>query len=208
MAHLPVPVAWLGVVGRCRKLARKRRQNAKVAGVEKDGERRPLQGLQAGETASPERGGGPGEVAQAWEGLELPWRPEGIAEELELGDGGPRPARPGYGFQLDRGVCVSAGWCSRRLGVALFIGERRGCFGLRRWTPVHGARRRAASVRGGEGDESHAATVGERRRAQDQGDGDEQSALRTVGLAGSCPCSLRRAPASVSTREELNTPRQ
>ena len=36
--------------------------------------------------------------------------------------------------------------------MALFIGERRGCFGLRRWTPVHGAWRRAALVRGAEGD--------------------------------------------------------
>ena len=95
-----------------------------VAGDEDDGEQRQLQGLQRGGTASPERGGGPGRVALAWEVLELPQRPEGIAGELELGDGGPRPARPGYGFLLDRGVCVSAGWCSRRLGVALFIGER------------------------------------------------------------------------------------
>ena len=37
-------------------------------------------------------------VARAWEGLELQRRPEGITGELELGDGGPRPARPGYGF--------------------------------------------------------------------------------------------------------------
>ena len=120
MAHLPVPVAWLGVVGRCWKLARKRRQNMEVAGVEEDGEQRSLQRLQVGEMASPERGGGLGGVAQAWEGLELPWRPEGIAGELELGDGGPRPARPGYGFLLDRGVCVSAGWCSRRLGGSIY----------------------------------------------------------------------------------------
>ena len=77
MAHLPVPVAWLGVVGRRRKLARKRRQNMEVAGVEEDGEQRSLQRLQAGEMASPERGGGLGGVAQAWEGLELPQRPEG-----------------------------------------------------------------------------------------------------------------------------------
>ena len=87
-----------------------------VAGVEEDGEQRPLQGLQAGETASPERVRGPGGVAQAWKELEPPRRPEGIVGELELGDGGPRPARPGYGFLLDRGVCVSAGGCSRRLG--------------------------------------------------------------------------------------------
>ena len=140
MAHLPVPVAWLGVVGRRRKLARKRRQNVVVAGVEEDDEQRSLQRLQVGEIASPERGGCLGGVAQAWEGLELPRRPEGIAGVLELGDGGPRPARPGYGFLLGRGVCVSVGWCSRRLGVALFICERRGCFGLRWWTPVHGAR--------------------------------------------------------------------
>ena len=73
MAHLPVPVAWLGVVGRRRKLARKRRQNVEVAGVEEDGEQRSLQRLQAGEMASPERGGGLGGVAHAWEGLELPW---------------------------------------------------------------------------------------------------------------------------------------
>ena len=65
MAHQPVPVAWLGVVGRRRNLARERRQNEEVVGVEEDGEQRPLQGRQAGETASPERGGGPGEVAQA-----------------------------------------------------------------------------------------------------------------------------------------------
>ena len=92
-----------------------------------------------GEMASPEGGGGLGGVPQAWEGLELPRRLEWIAGELELGDGGPRPARPGYGFLLDRGVCVSAGGCSRRLGVALFIGERQGCFGLHRWTHVHDA---------------------------------------------------------------------
>ena len=66
-------VAWLGVVGRHRKLARKRRQNAEVAGVEEDSEQRSLQRLQAGEIGSPERGGGLGGVAQAWEGLELPW---------------------------------------------------------------------------------------------------------------------------------------
>ena len=162
-----------------------------VAGDEEDGEQRQLQGLQRGGTASPERGGGPGRIALAWEGLELPRRPEGIAGELELEDGGPRPARPGYGFLLACGVCGSAGWCSRRLGAALFIGERRGGFGLRWWTPVHGARRRAASVRGEEGDAAHATTVGGRRRAQERGEGDEHSAHRTVGLAGPCPCSLR-----------------
>ena len=70
--------------------------------------------------APPERGGGPGRGALAWEGLELPRWPEGIAGMLELGDGGPRPARPGYGFLLDRGVCVSAGWCSRRLGGSIY----------------------------------------------------------------------------------------
>ena len=45
MAHLPVPVAWLGVVGQRRKLARNRRQNMEVAGVEEDGEQRSLQRL-------------------------------------------------------------------------------------------------------------------------------------------------------------------
>ena len=60
-----------------------------VAGVEEDGEQRSLQRLQAGEMASPERGGGLGGVAQAWEGLELLRRPQGITGELELGDGGP-----------------------------------------------------------------------------------------------------------------------
>ena len=100
MAHLPVPVAWLGVVGRRRKLARKRRQNVEVAGVEEDGEQRSLHRLQAGKMASPERGGGLGGVAQAWEGLELLRRPEGIAGKLELGDGGPRPARLVCGFLL------------------------------------------------------------------------------------------------------------
>ena len=82
-----------------------------VAGVEEDGEQRSLQRLQVGEMASPERGGGLGGVAQAWEGLELPRRPEGIAGELELREGGLRPARPGSGFLLDHGVCESAGWC-------------------------------------------------------------------------------------------------
>ena len=103
-----------------------------VAGVEEDGEQRSLQRLQAGEMASPERGGGLRGVAQAWEGLELPRRPEGIASELELEDTGPRPARPGYGYLQVCGVCGSGGWCSRRLGVAPFIGERRGWIGLRR----------------------------------------------------------------------------
>ena len=32
---------------------------------------------------------------------------------------------------------------------------------------------------------------------------DEHSALRTMPLAGPCPCSLRRVPASASGREEL-----
>ena len=82
-----------------------------VVGVEEDGEQRPLQGRQAGETASPERGGGSGGVAQAWEGLELPRLPEGIAGELELGEGGTRPARPGYGCLRARGVGGSGGWC-------------------------------------------------------------------------------------------------
>ena len=77
--------------------------------MEEDGEQRPLQGLQAGKTASLERGGGPGGVAQAWEGLELPRRPEGIAGELELGDGGPWPSRPGYGYLQGCGVCGSGG---------------------------------------------------------------------------------------------------
>ena len=157
------------MVGRRRNLARERRQNEDVVGVEEDGEQRPLQRLQAGEMASPERGGGLGGVAQAWEGLELPRRPEGIAGELELRDGGLRPARPGYGFLLDRGVCVSAGWCSRRLGVAEFIGERREEFGLRRRTPVHGARQRTAPVREGEEDGDHAETIGGRGRAQGRG---------------------------------------
>ena len=95
MAHLLVPVAWLGVVGRRQKLARKRRQNVEVAGVEEDGEQRSLQRHQVGEMASPERGGGPGSVALAWDGLELPRRPEGIAGELKLEDGGLQPARSG-----------------------------------------------------------------------------------------------------------------
>ena len=97
-----------------------------VAGDEEDGEQRQLQGLQVVGTASPTRGGGSGRVALASEGLELPRRPEGIAGELELGDGGPRPARPGYGCLRARGVGGSGGWCSRRLGAAPFIGERRG----------------------------------------------------------------------------------
>ena len=109
MAHLPVPVAWLGVVGRRRKLARKRRQNVEVAGVEEDGEQRSLQRLQASEMTSPERGGGLGGVAQAWEGLELPRWPEGIAGMLELGDCGPRPARAGHDFLQVCGVWVRSG---------------------------------------------------------------------------------------------------
>ena len=103
-----------------------------VAGDDDDGEQRQLQGLQVDGTASPKSGGGSGRVAQAREGLELPRRPKGIAGELELGDGGPRPARPGYGYLQVCGVCGSGGWCSRRLGVAPFIGERGGWIGLRR----------------------------------------------------------------------------
>ena len=75
-----------------------------VAGDEEDGEQRQLQGLQVDGMASPERGGGPGSVALTWDGLELPQRPEGIAGELELEDGGLRPARPGYGCLRARGV--------------------------------------------------------------------------------------------------------
>ena len=72
------------MVGRHRNLARERRQNKEVVEVEEDGKKRPLQRRQAGETASPGRGGGPGGVAQAWEGLELLRVPKGIAGELEL----------------------------------------------------------------------------------------------------------------------------
>ena len=89
--------------------------------------------------------------------------------------------------------------------MAAFIGGRREAFGLHRRTPIHGAQRRAASLRGGEGDATHAATVGERGRTQERGEGDEHSAHRTVGLVGPRPCSLRRAPSSVSAREELRT---
>ena len=103
-----------------------------VTGDEGDGEQRQLQGLQVDGTASPERGGGLGSVALAWDGLELPRRLEGIAGELELKNGGPRPARPGYGYLHDCGVCGSGGWCSRRLGVAPFIGEHRGWIRVRR----------------------------------------------------------------------------
>ena len=77
---------------------RKRRQRAEVVGDEDDGELRRLQGLQVDRTTSSKSDGGSGRVAQAWEGLKLPRQPDGIAGELELGDGGPRPARPGYGF--------------------------------------------------------------------------------------------------------------
>ena len=100
MAHLPVPVAWLGVVGRRRKLARKLRQNVEVAGVEEDSEQRSLQRLQSGEMASPERGrglGGAGATtatrrdrrrarARGWRpeacpaGLRLPTRSWGVCE--------------------------------------------------------------------------------------------------------------------------------
>ena len=55
-----------------------------VAGDEEDGDQRQLQGLQGDGMDSPERGGGPGRVALAWEGLELPRRPEGITGQLEL----------------------------------------------------------------------------------------------------------------------------
>ena len=88
--------------------------------------------------------------------------------------------------------------------MAVFIGEQRGGFGLRRWTPGRGARRRTASVREGEEDVAHAGTVGEWGRAKGRGEDDEHSAPRTVALAGPCPCPLRRAPASASARVELS----
>ena len=176
--------------------------------MNKTASRGSSRGSRGERVAPPERGRGPGRIALAWEGLELLRRPEGITGELDLEGGGPRPAQLGYGFLHVCGVCGSGGWCSRRMWAAPFIGERRGGFGLRRWTPVHGARRRAASVRGGEGDAAHAGTMGEWGRAQEQGDGNEHSANRTVGLAGPCPCSLRRAPASASAREELRTLRR
>ena len=62
-------------------------------------------------------------------------------------------------------------------------------------------------MRGGEGDVAHAGTVGERGRAQEQGDGDEHSAHCTVVLAGQRPCPLRQAPASASARGELRASR-
>ena len=86
------------MVGRCQIQPCKRRQRAEVAADEDDGELRRLQGLQVDGTASPKSGGGSGSVTQAWVGLELSWQPETIAGELELGDYGPRPARPGYGY--------------------------------------------------------------------------------------------------------------
>ena len=65
---------------------------------EEDGEQRQLQGLQRDGMASPERGGGPGRVAQGWEGPVLRRRPEGVAGELGLGGGGPGPARAAAAF--------------------------------------------------------------------------------------------------------------
>ena len=121
-------------------------------------------------------------MARAWEGLELRRQPEEIAGELELGDGGPRPARPGYNFLQDRGVCVRSGRCSRRLGRALFIAERRVGIGLRRRTPGHGARRRTALVSEGEGDAAHAGTLGERRRDENRSEGVATNTVRSALL--------------------------
>ena len=92
--------------------------------------------------------------------------------------------------------------------MAPFIGERRGVDRAPPATPGHCAQRRAASVRGGEGDAAHAGTMGERGREQDREEGDEHSAERTVALAGPRPCSLRRAPASASARAELRGSRR
>lgn len=196
------------MAGRRQKRPLQRRQEAEVAGDEDDGDQRRHQGLQPGGMAPPRHGGGPGRVARAWEGLESRRRPKGIAGELELGDGGPWPARPGYGFLRDCGVCGRSRLCSRRLGRALFIAEPREGIGLRRRTPGHGARRQMASVSEGEGDAAHAGTVGEWRRAQGREGGDEHSAHHTVALAGPRPCWLRRAPASVSARRELRRSRR
>ena len=88
--------------------------------------------------------------------------------------------------------------------MVVFIGEQRGGFGLRRWTHVHGVWRRTASVREGEEDIAHAGTVGERGRAQGREEDDEHSAPCTVALVGPCPCPLRRAPESASSRAELS----
>ena len=53
--------------------------------------------------------------------------------------------------------------------MAAFIGERRGGFGLRRRTPVHGAQRCKAPAREGEDDGGHTGTIGRRGRAQERG---------------------------------------
>ena len=48
-------------------------------------------------------------LEEAWEGLEWCGRTDGIAGKLELGDGSPRPARPGHSFLQVCGVCVRSG---------------------------------------------------------------------------------------------------
>ena len=71
MAHLPVPVTWLEVTGRCWKRPLQQRQRASVVEDEDNGSSGRLQGFQQGRTPSPKSGGGAGRVALAWEGLEL-----------------------------------------------------------------------------------------------------------------------------------------
>ena len=65
------------------------------------------------------------------------------------------------------------------------------------------ARRRMASVRGGEDAGDHAGAVDEQLQAQKRGTRRAQGHGCTVALAASCLCLLRRAPASASARAEL-----
>ena len=85
----------------------------------------------------------------------------------------------------------------------VYIGE----VARRAWAPpetaVSSARRRMVPEREGEGNGVHAGAMHGRGRAQEQGGKGRTQCAGTVPLAGPCPCSLRRAPASASARGKL-----
>lgn len=95
------------VAGAARHQPPKRRLRSGFAGVEEDDGERRFQGLQTGWQAPVRHQGVAGEVARAQEGMDEWGKVEGIAGELELEDGGPRPARPGCGSSTTCG-----GWRS------------------------------------------------------------------------------------------------
>ena len=115
MAHLPVPVAWLGVAGRGHNGALQQWQQGELIVDGGSSEAGPVQQPHRHQHAPVDHHEHAGVVSGVRAALEK--------EGTEDGDGGQRPARPGCGFLRWCGGVLSVCAERNKLGGALVIGK-------------------------------------------------------------------------------------